>query len=191
MVCAAPQKRPDFLAEMAPDMIRNFLMGSVALLLAATPVMADSANLLGAFKNWTAYSTGQGSGMTCYVMSAPRATEPRGAKRAPIFLMISDWPGRKAKAEPQVVPGYQYKLGTPVVLEIGGDKFNFFSRNDGPAGSAWLQNLGDSNALADALSHGVSAVALGTSIRGTKTVDTYSLAGLGDALAKIHAACSM
>jgi hypothetical protein len=173
------------------DMIRNFLLGSAALVLTAVPVLADSANLLGAFKNWTAYSTGTGSGMNCYAMSSPRATEPKGAKRAPIFLMISDWPGRKIKAEPEIVAGYQYKTGVPVALEIGGDKFTFFSRNDGQSGTAWLQNLNDGNALMDALNHGVSAVAFGTSARGTKTVDTYSLAGLGDAVAKIHAACNM
>ena len=153
--------------------------------------MAVSSNLLGAFKNWTAYSTGTGSDMTCYALSAPRATEPKNAKRSAIFLMVSDWPGRRIKAEPEVVPGYQYKAGVPVTVEIGGDKFAFFSRNDGQAGSAWLQNLNDGNALMDALNHGVSAVAIGTSARGTKTVDTYSLAGFGDALAKIHAACNM
>ena len=172
-------------------MIRNFVLGSIALLLATAPAMADSANLLGAFKNWQAYSTGTGSNMTCYAMSQPRATQPKGAKRAPIYLMVSDWPSRKVKAEPQIVPGYAYKAGAAVTLGIGGDKFNFFSRNDGQAGSAWLQNLGDSNALNDDMGHGVSAVAIGTSARGTKTVDTYSLAGYDDALAKIHAACNM
>ena len=38
---------------------------------------------------------------------------------------------------------------------------------------------------------GVSAVASGTSAKGTKTIDTYSLQGFGDALAKVHAACQM
>ena len=45
--------------------------------------------------------------------------------------------------------------------------------------------------LIDAMSTGVSAVASGTSSRGTKTSDTYSLAGFNDALAKIHAVCNM
>jgi hypothetical protein len=172
-------------------MIRNLLLGSIAALCFAAPALADSANMLGAFQNWTAYSTGSGSSMTCYAMSQPRATEPRGAKRAPIYLMVSDWPGRKVKAEPEVVPGYAYKPGALVTLGIGGDKFNFFARNDGQSGTAWLQNLNDGNALLDALNHGVSAVAIGTSARGTKTVDTYSLAGFTDALTKIHAACNM
>jgi hypothetical protein len=38
---------------------------------------------------------------------------------------------------------------------------------------------------------GVSAVASGTSSRGTKTSDTYSLTGFNDAMAKVHAACDM
>jgi hypothetical protein len=42
-----------------------------------------------------------------------------------------------------------------------------------------------------ALNSGVSAVAMGTPAKGAKTVDTYSLAGFGDALAKIHAVCNM
>ncbi len=172
-------------------MIRSLITGSIAALLLATPALADSAVLLGVFKNWQAYSTGTGSALTCYAMSSPRATEPRGAKRAPIFLVVSDWPGRKVKSEPEIVPGYQYKPNAAVTLEIGGDKFNFFSRNDGQSGSAWLQSLGDTATLTNAMDHGVSAVALGISARGTKTVDTYSLAGYGDALAKIHSACNM
>ena len=173
-------------------MIRKLFLGSLAALLITSPAWAQSANLLGAFKNWTAYSTGTGSSMTCYAMSAPRATQPKkGLKRGPIFLIVSDWPARRVRAEPQVVPGYAYKANTPVTLGIGGDRYDFFSRNDGANGSAWLKNLNDGNPLLDALNHGVSAVAIGTSARGTKTVDTYSLAGFVEALAKIHAACNM
>ena len=172
-------------------MIRNLFLGSIAALCLASPALAQSADMLGAFKNWTAYSTGSGSSKTCYAMSAPRAMQPRGAKRGPIFLMVSDWPSRKVKAEPEIVPGYAYKPGSTVTLGIGGDRFNFFARNDGQSGSAWLQNLNDGKPLLDSMSQGVSAVAIGASARGTRTVDTYSLAGFGEALAKIHAACNM
>jgi len=41
------------------------------------------------------------------------------------------------------------------------------------------------------MDHGVSAVTIGTPARGAKTIDTYSLAGYGEALAKIHTACNM
>jgi hypothetical protein len=158
---------------------------------AAIPASADPANLLGVFGNWSAYSTGTGSGMTCYAMSKPRAMRPANLKRNDIYLMVSDWPGRKIKGEPEIVPGYEYKLGAPVALEIGSAKFAFFSRNDAKSGSAWLQSLNDGNHLLDTLNSGVTAVAIGNSARGTRTTDTYSLAGFGDAVAKIHAVCNM
>ena len=157
----------------------------------ALPAAAEPANLLGAFGNWSAYTTGSGSSMTCYALSEPRASRPKGAKRAKIYLMLSDWPGRKVKGEPQIVYGYQAKEGAAASLGIGPDKFAFFQRNTGKDGSAWLTSLTDNARLVDALRSGVTAVASGTSQRGTKTSDTYSLQGFNDALAKIHTACGM
>jgi hypothetical protein len=175
-------------------MIRKILLGSLcalSLTAPATPVFADAANLLGAFGNWSAYSTGSGNSMTCYAMSKPRAMQPRNTKRAVTYLMVSDWPSRKVKAEPEIVPGFEYKESAPVSLAIGPDKFVFFARNEAKSGSAWLQSLNDNQHLIEIMGKGVSAVASGTSSRGTKTVDTYSLAGFDDALAKIHAVCNM
>ena len=155
------------------------------------PAIAEPANLLGVFGNWSAYTTGTGSSLTCYALSKPRATRPAGTKRAAIYLMISDWPSRKVKAEPQIVYGYQAKESGAAALAVGSDKFPFFIRNNGKEASSWLQQLGDNDRLIDAMHSGVSVVATGVSTRGTKTSDTYSLAGFNDALAKIHAACSM
>lgn len=154
------------------------------------PAAAEPATLLGVFGNWSAFSTGTGSGMTCYALSKPRATRP-AAKRGAIYLMISDWPGRRVKAEPQIVYGYQAKEGAPAGLGVGSDKFIFFQKNSGKEGSAWLTSLNDNPRLIDAMRGGVSAVASGISQRGTKTSDTYSLSGFNDALAKIHATCNM
>ena len=170
----------------------NRILGCVAglTLCLAVPAAAEPANLLGVFGNWSAYSTGTGASLTCYALSKPRATRP-AAKRGPIYLMVSDWPGRRVKAEPQIVYGYQAKEGAPAALAVGSDKFTFFIRNTGKEGSAWLHKLDDNARLITAMQEGVSAVASGVSQRGTKTSDTYSLAGFNDAIAKAHAACNM
>ena len=157
----------------------------------AVPAAAEPANLLGVFGNWSAFSSGSGSNLTCYALSRPRAKRPAGAKRGDIYLMVSDWPARKVKAEPQIVYGYQGKEGGAAALAVGGDKFTFFIRNNGKEGSSWLQQLADNGKLIDAMQAGVSAVATGISSRGTKTSDTYSLAGFNDAMTKVHAACEM
>jgi hypothetical protein len=154
------------------------------------PAAAEPATLLGVFGNWSAYTSGTGSSLTCYALSKPRASRP-AAKRGAIYLMVSDWPSRKVKAEPQIVYGYQAKEGGAAALGVGSDKFTFFIRNNGKEGSAWLQQLNDNSRLIDAMQAGVSAVASGISARGTKTSDTYSLSGFNDAMAKVHAACQM
>ena len=74
---------------------------------AALPAAAEPANLLGVFGNWTAYSSGSGSSLTCFALSKPRASRPATAKRAAVYLMVSDWPSRKIKNEAQIVYGYQ------------------------------------------------------------------------------------
>ena len=172
-------------------MTKLFGMALGLSLCAALPAAAEPANLLGVFGNWSAYTTGTGSSLTCYALSKPRATRPAGTKRSAIYLMVSDWPSRKVKAEPQVIYGYQGKEGAPAALSVGSDKFTFFIRNNGKEGSAWLQQLSENTRLVTAMQDGVSAVASGTSARGTKTSDTYSLAGFNDALTKVHAACDM
>src|SRR5260221_3693482 len=91
----------------------------------AAPVAAEPANMLGVFNNWSAYSSGSGSSLTCYALSKPRATRPANTKRAAIYLMVSDWPDRKVKAEPQIVYGYQAKVGAAAALGVGGDRFTF------------------------------------------------------------------
>ncbi|HTC84590.1 MAG TPA: hypothetical protein VK683_09550 [Rhizomicrobium sp.] len=171
--------------------IGGFCACAVLCLGLARPAAADPANLLGVFGNWSAFTSGTGSSLTCYALSKPRATRPAGTKRSAIYLMVSDWPSRKVKSEPQIIYGYQGKEGAAAALGVGSDRFAFFIRNNGKEGSAWLQQLSENNRLIAAMQDGVSAVASGTSSRGTKTSDTYSLTGFNDAMAKVHAACDM
>ena len=175
-------------------MFRTILLGSLCAAALVVPALGqtNTANLLGAFGNWTAYSTGTGDSMTCFAMSRPRATEPKkGLKRGAIYLIVTDYPTKKIKAEPEIVPGYEYKDKAPVLLEIGDDRFTFFGKNEAKQGAAWLSALNDNPRLIDVMSKGVSAVAMGSPTKGAKSADTYSLAGFNDALAKIHATCNM
>ncbi|HEX3808321.1 MAG TPA: hypothetical protein VH000_04740 [Rhizomicrobium sp.] len=159
--------------------------------LAAAPASADAPQLLGTFKDWAAYTNGTGSSKVCYALSAPKTTLPAKAKRDPIYFLISNWPGRNAKAEPEIVPGYQYKEGSSVSAAIGADRFTFFTKNDGGQGGAWIQNTADEQRLISTMRNGQEVIVTGTSKRGTLTTDTYSLGGISDALDKASSACGM
>jgi hypothetical protein len=154
---------------------------------------AEPATLLGVSKDWSAFTSGSGSAKICYTLSKPTATAPKTAKRDAVYFIITDWPGRKpkTKSEPEAVPGYQYKDGATVTAQVGGAKFDMFAKNDAGAGAAWVRERADEVRMIEAMKHAKQLVVTGTSVRGTVTHDTYSLAGLSDALNKIHDACGM
>ena len=169
----------------------TFAASAVALIALAVPASADPSTLLGTFQGWSAYTNGTGTAKTCYVMAQPASTLPKKAKRDPIYFLISDWPGRKAKNEAEVVPGYKFKDGSTVTAQVGKDKYTFFTKNDSDDGTAWVQDVNDEAKLVDAMTRGANVVVSGTSMRGTATKDTYALAGLEQALDRIHSTCGM
>ncbi len=170
---------------------KRFLLPLAFASLAGTCASADSPSLIGSYKDWSAFQTTTNGTRVCYAMAKPKSMEPKKAARDPVYFLISDWPGRRAKAELEVVPGYQYKDGSTVTAEIGKDKTPFFTKNDGGAGSAWVDDAAAEQKLVGAMEHGAKLVVTGISQRGTTTHDTYSLGGLSEALEKVHAACGM
>ena len=165
--------------------------GLASAVLALPAVAADTPEKLGEFKAWTAYSSGAGDSKVCYALSKPRMSEPTKVKRDAIYFLINDWPGRKAKSEPEIVPGYEYRDKSMVTAEVGAAKFEFFTKNEGTTGGAWLEQQPDEERLVEAMRKSAEIMVIGTSKKGTQTRDTYSLAGLSDALDKVHAACGL
>jgi len=163
---------------------------TVAAAAAATaPAGEEKPSLLGSFKDWHAYSTGRGANRLCYVLSQPKQTNPGDVKRESVYFLISTWPGRKVRNEPSVVPGYAYKDGARTQVQIGTDKFEFFTKNDGSAGGAWMENPVDEKKLIESMKKGAGMTIIGVSERGTETKDNYSLAGLSAALQKVDTSC--
>lgn len=166
-------------------------IGLLLCLLLSQSVSADTATLLGVSKSWKAFSTSSGTDKVCYAIAQPASSLPKKAKRNPVGFLINDWPSKKARAQPEIVPGYKYKENSEVTVQVGSDKFTFFASNDGGTGSAWMNKNNEEARLIDAMQRGSQAVVTGVSARGTMTHDTFSLAGLGDALTKVHTACGM
>jgi hypothetical protein len=167
----------------------GFVLPLAAAVLAPSLAFAVQVMALGAFKGWSAYETGAGDGKVCYALAKPTSTDPANIKRDPAFILINDWPARRAKAEPEIVPGFQYKEGSNVTAQLGSETVSFFTRDDGGTGGAWVEAQADEERLVNAMRTAPEMVVTGTSKRGTVVRDTYSLAGFGDALDKAQAAC--
>lgn len=170
---------------------RLFAAAAVLAILAPAAASAAEATILGTFDNWRAATLGSGAAKTCYVEGQPKTSLPKKAKRDAIFFVLSDWPARKAKSEAEVIPGYAFKPDSKVIVEVGSEKFSFFTKNEGSKGHAWVEAKADDSRLAQAMEAGSELTVSGESQRGTKTKDSYSLAGLTAALKKAHEACGM
>ena len=167
----------------------GFVLPLAAAVLAPSLGFAVQVTAFGTFKAWSTYETGAGDGRVCYALAKPTSTDPAKIKRDPAFVLINDWPARRAKAEPEIVPGFQYKDGSSVTVQLGSETVTFFTKNDGGTGGAWVEAQADEERLVNAMRTAPEMVVTGTSKRGTVVRDTYSLAGFGDALDKAQAAC--
>lgn len=163
------------------------VFAGLCLTFLATAAAADSPTLLGTYKDWTAFSSSANGRKMCYVLGKPSTSEPKKAKRDPIYFMISDWPGRRIKGEVQVIPGYTFKDGGGVTAQVGTEKFDLFTQGD----KAWVEDVAQEKSLVAAMEKGAKVVVTGVSQRGTTTHDTYALGGISDALSKVHEACGM
>jgi hypothetical protein len=175
-------------SQMTPT-LRRIVLTIAGLVLGASAAMAQptaGSTLLGTFDAWEAYKgNDNGRGSVCYVVSQPQTKEPATVKRDAVYFLITSWPGQKVANEPSVIIGYPFKERSEATVQVGSDKFQFFTKDDG----AWLASRDDESKLITALRSAAELTVKGMSRRGTLTTDTYSLKGISAALDKAAEGC--
>ena len=89
------------------------------------------------------------------------------------------------KAEISVKLGYPIKTGSDITVMVGNDTFTLFPKEE----RAYVADATEELKLIEAMKKGSKLTVQATSERGTATTDTYSLAGLSQALQALAAAC--
>src|SRR5258708_36590764 len=93
--------------------------GFVTLCAGSVLAAEEKPTLLDSFRDWHVYSVGAGADRLCYALAQPKQMNPANATRDSVFFLISSWPGRKVRNEPWVFPGYQYRTGPTLQLQVG------------------------------------------------------------------------
>lgn len=167
--------------------MRLFLM--MAILAAATAVCAQGAPqlaILGTFSNWTAYALNDPAGKVCYAASEPSSTETKAKGRDDVFLMITHRPQRNEFDVLSMKAGYTYQKGSKPTIKVDANKAIALKSYED---SAWSPDAETDARLIAQMKKGGKAVVSGTSVRGTKTADTFSLKGITKALEAADKAC--
>jgi hypothetical protein len=166
------------------EMHRAVRAASLAVVLSFTPAFAENPSLLQKFQDWSAYGLAADP-KVCFAVSQPKDMTPKGVKRGPVYFYVSQWPADKAVNEVSVKMGYPFKPGGVVTVSVGADKFELFTKDEG----AFVEKPETETGLIEALRKGGTMKVEGTSMRGTKTSDTYSLSGLGEAIDRVVKEC--
>lgn len=153
----------------------------------AAPALADEPRLLSRHGKWLAYTFTEDGSKVCYMASQPTSAKGDYTKRDDVFALITHRPGENKKDVFSYVTGYTYKPESEVKVSIGKEAFTLFTQDE----IAWTPDDATDKALASAIRKGSTMVVRGTSSRGTKTTDTFSLKGSGAAYDAINKECRM
>lgn len=163
----------------------SFILVFAVICVFSLPSWAAQPRLLEVYGDWDAYAYEEQEGKVCFMISKPKKHEGNYKARGDIHTLITHRPGEGAKNVFSYIAGYTYKPASDATLEIDGQKFVLFTKDD----MAWALNSETDDAIARAIRSGTTMVVTGTSSKGTVTKDTYSLNGSSAAYERISKEC--
>ena len=142
--------------------------------LGALPAAAQSVRALGEFRDWSAYSASEGAGAVCFALSKPLEVAPTPDGYTEAFLYLTHRPAEAVRNEINLVAGFSFAPDTPATLTISGTSYDLFTEGD----AAWLLNPGQNDDLAGTIRAGTTLTIEGTTDKGIRVVETFSLSGV-------------
>ena len=124
---------------------------------ALPPRKSQDPTPLGEFKDWAAYTYKTSGGKVCYVVSQPKASEPKNAKRDPIFFLVTHRPGQGVRNEVSTIIGYPFKKEAIVKVTVDKAAFDLFTNGDG----AWADTSAKDKQIVAAMRKGQNLVGQG------------------------------
>ncbi len=173
-----------WIRRIALTLLLAVAAGALVFLPPAPPARAQSADVIGQFGEWEAYTRGDDSNKFCYMVSKPKEATLR-SRRGDIFFLVWHRPAQNEYDVVQVDIGYPFKEKSEAEVSIGDQNWMLFTRDQ----NAWTYRPEDDKALVEAIRAGSTMTVKGTSSRGNPTVDQYSLNGSAAAHSAIDKAC--
>lgn len=152
------------------------------------PAPAQTPEVLGNAGKWSAYTFLEEGKTVCYMSSEPDKQEGNYKVRDKAYALVTHRPALNSRDVVSFIAGYPLKPDLDVTVVIDGrHRFLLFPS----AETAWARDEKTDRSMVDAMIKGTSMVVNGVSARGTKTVDTYSLAGFTQIYRTISRACGV
>jgi len=160
---------------------------NVVLLLSLTAggALAQSVQVLGDYRDWSAFRANDGGGAICFSMSEPKKVEPEPDGYSQAYAFLTNRQAQNIKNEFNLIAGYEFATDSVAYASVGSRVYNLYTKDD----AAWLEDVSQAQAFARALRAGSRLTIEGTTRMGVKIVETYSLSGVTAASRAVNAAC--
>jgi invasion protein IalB len=139
---------------------------------------------LAGYGDWGVFLAQGEKSKTCYALATPKDRAPPGLNRDPAYVFISNRPGENVHEEISIIMGFPMREAG-ARAEIAGSGFALIAKG----ANAWIKNQAEEAKFVDALKKGSKLIVKASSVRGHVTTDSYSLAGLSQALDRIEKEC--
>jgi len=150
---------------------------------------AASADDLGKFGSWYAFTQGEGQDKLCYMIAAPTASAGDIANRGEVGLMVTHQAGGKVRDQVSVALGFEPHKTKFTKAKVDKGSNVLMRLVDGDR--AWIKEASVDRQLVSKMKNGTNLIVTGMSSRGVASQDTFSLDGFSKAYAAISDACGL
>ena len=166
--------------------MRPTIIALLCLPMLSLAAAAQTPEFLGSHRDWNVYAFTEDGQKICYMASEPTKQEGDYTRRGNPAVLVTRRPGSPAVDEVSVQPGYSYREGSEVEVKVGTREFMLFTRGE----HAWTKSQEADAALINTMKRGSNMTVRGISLKGTYSLDTYSLLGFTAAHQAMVNACS-
>ncbi|HEX3497466.1 MAG TPA: hypothetical protein VHT02_09925 [Methylocella sp.] len=150
---------------------------------AETPMFGKPSKLA-SYGDWGVFLAQSDKSKTCYALATPKNRAPAALKRDPAYVFISNRPGENVREEISIIVGFPMKEAG-ARAEIAGAGFALIAKG----ANAWIKDQAEEAKFVDDLKKGSKLIVKASSLKGHVTTDSYSLAGLAQALERVEKEC--
>jgi len=167
------------------SIIKNFII-IVFLTTFISQTNAEEVKKLGKHKDWETYVINDSKGKVCFAQSKPVLQAPKNNPRE-ARLFISFRPGENILNEISITSGYDYNDKNSITAISGKNKYKFdiIQKN-----FAWITSNKFENRMIKTMKKGSRIMVKAYNLKGSQTIDHYSLLGFTKAYEATKANCS-
>ena len=165
----------------------SLFISVLAIFFFVTPQAQAKPDFVGTFGKWHVQTYVEGRSKVCLIWSQPEKSKGNYKRRGEIYAYVTQHPAEKRRDEISISIGYKFKKQSALSISI--EKFKFLMFTDGS--TAWNRKSLDDTKMIKAMRAGIKMTVKGTSSRGTKTTDVFSLKGFSKAYVTMNKKCGI